>query len=163
MLHVLKISALILVAVTAALSLAHALEWPGKMRLNREQYLAVQPIYYPGFTYAGFCEPAAVLALIALLILTPGGTRAFWLIAGALAAAALESALYWILTAPVNRVWMRGQKLPGTAHKFFGTGKGMQEERQDWKALRDRWEKSHVYRAIAATAAFLLLAVAIVD
>ncbi len=48
---------LLLVRVTAALSLAHALEWPGKMRLTREQYLAVQPIYYPGFTYAGICEP----------------------------------------------------------------------------------------------------------
>jgi hypothetical protein len=36
--------------------LAHALEWPGKLRLSREHYLAVQPIYYPGFTYSGFAR-----------------------------------------------------------------------------------------------------------
>jgi hypothetical protein len=35
-----------LAAVTMALSLAHALELPGKLRLGKEQYLAVQPIYY---------------------------------------------------------------------------------------------------------------------
>jgi hypothetical protein len=42
-----------LAAVTMALSLAHALELPGKLRLGKEQYLAVQPIYYPGFTIGG--------------------------------------------------------------------------------------------------------------
>jgi hypothetical protein len=161
MIFALKILTLVLVVVTVSLSLAHALELPGKMRLEREQYLAVQPIYYPGFTYAGICEPAAVAALIALLILTPGGTPAFWLIAGALAAAVLESALYWILTAPVNRVWMQGQKLSGSAQKFFGTGDGRQEG-QDWKVLRNRWERSHVYRAIAAAASFFLLSMAVV-
>jgi hypothetical protein len=160
MIFALKILTLVLVVVTVSLSLAHALELPGKMRLGREQYLAVQPIYYPGFTYAGICEPAAVLALIALLILTPGGTPAFWLIAGALAAAGLESALYWILTAPVNRVWMQGQKLSGSAQKFCGTG---MQEGQDWKALRDRWERSHVYRAMAAAVSFLLLSMAVVS
>jgi hypothetical protein len=161
MIFALKILALVLVVVTLSLSLAHALEWPGKMRLGREQYLAVQPIYYPGFTFAGVCEPAAVLALIALLILTPGGTPAFWLVAGALAAAGLVHALYWILTAPVNRVWMQEQSLPASAQKFFGTGESAQEQ-QDWKTLRNRWERSHFYRAIAATCAFLLLALAIV-
>jgi hypothetical protein len=160
MIFALKILALVLVVVTFSLSLAHALEWPGKMRLGREQYLAVQPIYYPGFSFAGICEPVAVLALIALLILTPGGTLAFWLVAGALAAASLVHALYWILTAPVNRVWMREQSLPASAQTFFGTG--VQEE-QDWKRLRNRWERSHLYRAIAATCAFLLLALAIVE
>ena len=77
MIFALKILALILVVVTVSLSLAHALELPGKMRLEREQYLAVQPIYYPGFTYAGICEPVAVIALIILLVLTPSRTPAF--------------------------------------------------------------------------------------
>ena len=68
----LQVLTVMLAAVTMALSLAHALEFPGKLRLKEEQYLAVQPIYYPGF--------------IALLIMTPAGTAAFWLVAGALAA-----------------------------------------------------------------------------
>jgi hypothetical protein len=33
-----------------AMGLAQALELPGKPRLPKETYLAVQPIYYPGFT-----------------------------------------------------------------------------------------------------------------
>jgi hypothetical protein len=140
------------------LSLAHALEWPGKMRLTREQYLAVQPIYYPGFTYAGICEPVAVVALIALLIFTPSGT--FWLIAAALAAMLTVNAIYWLLTAPVNKVWMRDQKLSGGAQKFFGSGGT--EKSQDWTKLRDRWERSHFYRALAAGTAFLLLSVGLV-
>lgn len=160
MLFALKILTLILVAVPAALSLAHALELPGKMRLEREQYLAVQPIYYPGFTYAGICEPLSIIALAVLLTFTPGGTTEFWLIAGALAAAVLVSSLYWLLTAPVNKVWMQDQKLTGGARKFFGSGTGTE---QDWKTLRDRWERSHVYRALAAATAFFLLSLAIVD
>ena len=45
----LQVLTVMLAAVTMALSLAHALEFPGKLRLKKEQYLAVQPIYYPGF------------------------------------------------------------------------------------------------------------------
>lgn len=157
---VLKISTLILVAVVAALSLAHALELPGKMRLGREQYLAVQAIYYPGFTFAGFCEPLSVIALAVLLAVTAGGTAQFWLIAGALAAAVLVNIVYWVLTAPVNKVWMREEKLPASARKFFGSGT---PDQQDWKTLRDRWERSHLYRALAAATSFLLLSAAIVD
>ena len=37
-----------LVALAAALSIAHALERPGKMRLDEATYRAVQKIYYPG-------------------------------------------------------------------------------------------------------------------
>ena len=48
MLRLLQIVALMLVAVAMALSLAHALELPGKMRLGKDAYLSVQTIYYPG-------------------------------------------------------------------------------------------------------------------
>lgn len=40
----LHVGTLILVAIAMALSLAHALELPGKMRLSKENYLAVQQI-----------------------------------------------------------------------------------------------------------------------
>lgn len=53
MFGVLQVLAVILVAVAMALSLAHALELPGKMRLDSETYYAMQPIYYPGFTIGG--------------------------------------------------------------------------------------------------------------
>lgn len=47
MLSFLQIATILLVAIAMALSLAHALEFPGKLRLSKENYLAVQPIYYP--------------------------------------------------------------------------------------------------------------------
>jgi hypothetical protein len=49
----LQVLTVILVAVAMALSLAHALELPGKMRLTKEVYYAMQPVYYPGFTIGG--------------------------------------------------------------------------------------------------------------
>ncbi|MGQ0445171.1 MAG: hypothetical protein ACT4O2_08630 [Beijerinckiaceae bacterium] len=60
-----------------ALSLAHALEYPGKFRLPRETYLAVQTIYYPGFTIGGAAEPLAIAALAGLLAMTAVGTTQF--------------------------------------------------------------------------------------
>ena len=35
----------VLVVVAMGLALAHALEFPGKRRLTRDEYLVVQPIY----------------------------------------------------------------------------------------------------------------------
>jgi len=43
MLWSLQILNLMLVALALSLSLAHALELPGKMRLDRDAYLQVQP------------------------------------------------------------------------------------------------------------------------
>jgi len=56
MLHALQVLAVLLVSIGMALSLAHALELPGKLRLPREAYIAVQPIYYAGFAIGGFSE-----------------------------------------------------------------------------------------------------------
>ena len=52
MLDFLKVLTVGLVAVAMAMSLVHALELPGKMRLSKEVYLLVQRIYYSGFTIA---------------------------------------------------------------------------------------------------------------
>ena len=159
MIIVLEVVALFLLAVTLALSLSHMLELPGKMRLDREQYLAVQTIYYPGFTYAGASEPIAILALVLLAFMSttaPG----FWLICGALIAVTLTHLLYWVLTAPLNKFWLKDQKLSGGAESFFDSGSKIVGD-PDWMALRDRWEWSHAYRAIAAMTAFLLLTIAV--
>jgi len=66
-----------------ALALAHALELPGKMRLSKEAYLAVQPIYYPGFTIGGSIgEAGGMLALLGLLAFTPYASAGFgWTLA----------------------------------------------------------------------------------
>ena len=53
------------------------LSYRGKMRLSKEAYYAMQPIYYPGFTIGGFAEPAGLILTIILLFVTPLGTRGF--------------------------------------------------------------------------------------
>ena len=93
-----------LAAVTMALSLAHALELPGKLRLGKEQYLAVQPIYYPGFTIGGIAEPAVILAALALLIMS-----------GALAALITVQVIFWTKTQPVNSFWLEETELSRSA------------------------------------------------
>ncbi len=155
----LQVVTIMLAAVTMALSLAHALEFPGKMRLNKEQYLAVQPIYYPGFTIGGLAEPAGIVAAFALLLMTPAGTTPFWLVAGALAGLIIVQAIFWTMTQPANSFWLEGTDLTRSATRFFQTGQ--RGAPQNWILARDQWERSHIYRALAASLSLFLLALAI--
>jgi hypothetical protein len=63
----LQVLATFLAAVAMAFALAHA-AGPGKMRLGKEAYLTVQPIYSPGFTVGAIAEPAAIVATLGLLV-----------------------------------------------------------------------------------------------
>jgi len=155
----LQILTVMLAAVTMALSLAHALEFPGKLRLKKEQYLVVQPIYYPGFTIGGIAEPAVILATLALLIMTPAGTAAFWLVAGALAALITVQVIFWTKTQPANSFWLEETDLSRSATRFFQTGRGSAP--RDWTEARDQWERSHILRALAATLGLFLLTLAV--
>lgn len=168
MLDVLQCLALTLSAIALAPALAHALERPGKARLSEEQYSLVQRIYYPGFTALGFAEPVAIIGAVALLAATPSGTG-FWLVAFALIALAAMHTVYWVVTHPVNKTWLRGEKLGSAGATFFGTGvtvgtettAGAGARGRDWTMLRDRWEHSHLARAALGATAFLALAGAV--
>jgi hypothetical protein len=155
----LSVVTVVLAAITLSLSLAHTLEWPGKMRLSREQYLVVQPIYYPGFTIGGAAEPLVIIATAALLAMTPYGSVQFWLIAGALVALVAMHLIFWVMTQPVNKVWVKDVKLSASADRFFGAGGTLLE--RDWTKLRDRWEHSHLLRAAAAMLGLILLVTAV--
>jgi hypothetical protein len=61
-----------------SMALTHALEFPGKMHLDKDTYLAVQTIYYPGFTIGGATEPLCIIATLILLFMTPTKHQAFW-------------------------------------------------------------------------------------
>ncbi|CAA9575799.1 MAG: hypothetical protein AVDCRST_MAG59-4159 [uncultured Thermomicrobiales bacterium] len=158
----------ILAAVAMALALAHALELPGKLRLTRDEYLVVQPIYYPGFTIGGVAEPLGLLSTAILLFLTPAGSRQFWLGVVALLGLIGMQAVYWIVTHPVNRFWLRDEVLGSAGAEFFAAdpggraGSGGENEATDWTALRDRWERSHVARAVLGFVSFIALVVALV-
>ncbi len=119
MLRLLQIASVMLVALGMSMALAHALGLPGKPRLDKAQYLAVQTIYYPGFTIGGiFGEPGAMLETLALLIFTPFASTAFWLTLAALVGLLIMHGVFWLVTQPVNRVWLEHQRLGGAS--FFG-------------------------------------------
>ncbi len=153
-----------LVAVPMALSLAHALELPGKLRLPKDAYLATQTIYYPGFTIGGIGEGIGLIATLVLVILTPTGGTAFWLTLGAFVALLAMHAVYWIVTHPVNNFWLKDFELKGAGAGFFffdplkrdATSRGA-----DWTTLRDRWEYSHVVRAGLGLLGLALLVTAV--
>ena len=104
-----------------AMALAHALEYPGKLRLSKEAYIATQPIYYPGFTIGGAVgEFGGILVTLALLLLTPFGLD-FWLVLGAVAGLIAMQAVYWTMTHPVNSFWLKDTELGGAGKGFFGS------------------------------------------
>jgi Domain of unknown function (DUF1772) len=162
----LEVITLCLVALAMALALAHALEYPGKMRLSRDNYIATQTIYYPGFSVGGFAEPAGILATLLLMLLTPRANSAFsWTVAAFVSIVAMHL-VYWTATHPVNRFWMSGVN-DEPARRFFSlnpvrgseiSGAGYQDR---WEELRNRWERSHMIRAALGATSFLSLAIAL--
>jgi hypothetical protein len=163
----LQVLTAVLIAVAMALALAHALELPGKLRLTKEVYLAMQPIYYPGFTIGGgIGEAGGTIATIILLLLTPVGSAAFWLMLVALLGLIGMQAVYWLFTHPVNNFWLQEEKLSGFSAGFFSFGasrSGLQDATRpaNWTDLRDRWEYSHVVRAGCALVSLIAIIVAI--
>jgi len=160
MLLTLSVLALFLLAVTMGLSLAHALEFPGKLRLDEPTYRAVQAIYYPGFTVGGLVgEFGSMLVLLVLLVLTPASTERFWWTALAFGALMAGHATYWIVTHPVNNAWLKDVQLRGTSRSFF---RFFSAPAADWRHMRNVWEWSHVARAGLTALSFLSMAVAVV-
>lgn len=152
---------LLTVAVAMALSLAHALELPGKLRLSKESYFEVQKIYYPGFTFGGFVgEAGGLVCLLALLLTTSMTDAAFpWIVVSFVLLLAMQ-AVYWLVTHPVNRAWLRDTDLARPAGAFFSFLAPASENR-DWTGLRDAWEYSHVARAVLSMLSVASLAIAL--
>jgi hypothetical protein len=166
MFEVLQIASIVLVAAAMTPALAHALEYPGKLRLRKEAYVATQQIYYPGFTIGGgAAEILAILAALLLTVVTPFGTASFWLTLGTFIAMLCMHAVYWLLTHPVNSFWVKGLELQGAGRGFFAfdpLSRGQGGAAPAWTVLRDRWEMSHVVRAGLSLVALVLLATAVV-
>ena len=157
----LQIVCVVLAAAVLSPSLAHALEAPGKYRLDQDAYLSVQRLYYPGFTLAGALEPLTGLAVLLLLFMIPAGMPSFWLTLVAALALGVMHAVYWLVTHPVNKVWQKHQPSAGAGARFFGTGSAGDLDTHSWTALRDRWERSHMVRAALSGVAFIALVLAL--
>jgi hypothetical protein len=169
MFHIAQVLSILLVALAMAPALAHLLEFPGKRRLSRAAYLTVQQIYYPGFTVAGgIGEVGGLISVIVVLLLTPPGTRAFWLTLVALLGMLGMQIIFWLFTQPVNKFWLQSTSLGSFGTAFFASGptahrQGQSHDDPDaWIRKRDRWEYSHIARAGLAALSFLSLVVAAV-
>ena len=135
---------LVLASVTIVSPVAGVNDVRGDVRLSRDRYVSVRGLYYPGFTFAGLAEPLAILALAVLLASVARSTPEFWLIALALIAETVAHLLYWLLIVPLNRAWLAGEThAPGRAE------------------FMELWERRHIYRSVASTAAVAFLAAAI--
>lgn len=167
MFNILEILTVILVAVAMAMALAHALELPGKMRLEKEVYYAMQPIYYPGFTVGGAIgEFGGMISTLVLLVVTPFESKDFWLTFAALLGLVGMQAVYWLLTHPVNQFWVKGENLDSLSSSFFSFGANTSKPESkndtiDWKQLRNRWEYSHVARAVLGLCSLIVLVIAV--
>jgi len=155
----LEIFAVVVVAIAMAIALAHLVELPGKMRLPKEQYLAVHTIYYPGFTISGASEPLGVVVAALLAALTGSA-----LLTSASVALAVMQLIYWVWIHPVDNFWIRSFRLRSTGRANFELGQAALPETgfAEWTSLRDRWEYSHAARAILAVLAFVMLVTAVV-
>jgi hypothetical protein len=163
---VIQVVTVILVVLAMVPALAHALELPGKLRLTKDAYFAVQPIYYPGFTIVGIAEPLAIVAVIVLSVLVPLGSAQFWLTLLAGLGLISMQAVYWLFTHPVNKFWLEGVRLSGIGSGFFSFASAGRPDRHrdtdpvDWTDLRDRWEYSHVVRAGLSAGSLIALVIA---
>ncbi len=102
----LQIATVLIIAIAMALALAHALEWPGKRRLDRDTYLAVQTIYHPGFTFAGISEVLGIVLILLVVWRRPhGGVPFEWTIVS-LACLVAMHAVFRVVTQPVNKFWL---------------------------------------------------------
>lgn len=162
MFELLQVVTVMFVALPTALSVAHALELPGKMRLDERTYRAVQKIYYPGFTIGGASEPLSVVVAGLLLFLTSTGTTAFWLTLITFVALLTMVAIYWIAIHPVNKYWIEDVAVGASGAAFFGAGRKGSGEEPSWTQLRDRWEYAHVARAVLTSIGLLALVTSLV-
>jgi hypothetical protein len=111
----------------------------------------------------GLGEPLAMVTVLVLVVITPKDDAVFWWTTVAFGALTVMHGVYWAMTHPMNKFWLKGQDLNGLGKGFcsIGSARPDNKEAEDpdllWRRCRDRWEHSHVFRAIFATIAFISL------
>jgi hypothetical protein len=128
-----------------SMALAHALEFPDKLRLDKETNMAAQTIYYPGFTVGGIGEALAVIATLIVMLVMRNDGAAFWWVLSAFFVLLLMHVIFWLVIQPTNRYWLKMQAMSNTGAKFFGVNRLDRSEsttqtNPDWQSLRNRWE-----------------------
>jgi hypothetical protein len=126
--------ALLSAALALGAALAHALELPNKIGLERDQYFVVQSIYR-GWDRLAFLLAVEFISILAVIVMSWHEPRVFWAAAIALLCLVAAQAVFWTWTYPANVATDNWTTIP-----------------DNWETLRSQWEYSH-----AAGAAFQLL------
>lgn len=123
-------------------TLAHLLELPAKIRLDRADYLVAQQLYR-GWAFIGVPLYLAIILIAVLAVrLWRAGRNWGWALA-ALSFFIAAQVVFWVWTYPVNLATSQWTVLP-----------------DDWEALRRQWEFSH---ATGACCTFLALACLVIS
>jgi hypothetical protein len=61
--------------------------------------------------------------------------------------------VFWFVTQPTNRVWLRHEHLGTSGARSFAISRAQQSPEansptQHWQSMRNRWEYSHLLRAV---------------
>src|SRR4030081_362734 len=130
------------------------------MRLSKENYIFQTTTRV--FSIGGAAEPLSILAMFALLFMMRGAGSQSWFVLVALIALVCVHAIFWVVTQPTNRFWTKSVQLSELGAKFFSPEKeGQVKTKMDWKRLRDRWEYSHLARAVFSIMALITLTIAV--
>lgn len=134
--HFLGLLSTVLVLCAA---MAHLMELPNKLKLPREQYLVVQQIYQ-GWALLGIAVVIALFSTLALTIMAYRRGTGYALPFVALTCIIVTQVIFWVYTAPANKVTNNWMELP-----------------INWSGIRNQWEYSHAVNAILYLIAFISL------
>ena len=127
--NVLLFWSLLCAALTAAAGLAHLYALPNKLRLNWQDYLAVQQIYR-GWALLGIVVIGSLILNLMLTIMLRDDGSVFPLALTAFLCTLASQIVFWLYTFPVNRMTKNWTVVPA-----------------GWLQLRSRWEYSACSRS----------------
>ncbi len=142
----LRALAVIAVGLLTGLAFSHLLEQPAKLHYDADLYLTLQKTLYAAWgARAGWLEPAAIAATVALAVVLHRERQTFALTLGALGALLLAFPVVFLLfVAPANEAFRAATTVP-----------------EHWELLRSRWEAGQVLRFVLQFAALCLLVISV--
>lgn len=140
-----RLAALIFVALTLVPAGAHLASLPNKIARAPDAYMVMQQTYR-GWALFGIVIYGALLttALTAIVVRRQRGP--FWLAIGAFLLIAATQFIFWLFTYPANAATNNWTAMP-----------------DNFDGWRQQWEYSHAINAILTFAAFVLLALSVLE
>ncbi|MCL4764744.1 MAG: DUF1772 domain-containing protein [Hyphomicrobiaceae bacterium] len=140
-----RLASLGFVALALVPAGAHLAALPNKIGRAPEAYMIMQQAY-AGWALFGIVIFGALLTTAVHTIVMRRQRGPFWLSLGAFLLLAATQFVFWIYTYPANAATSNWTVLPA-----------------DFEGWRRQWESSHAVNAVLTLAAFILLALAILE